>query len=855
MTLAAGTRLGPYQIVAPIGAGGMGEVYRARDTRLDRDVAVKVLPGSVASDREAVARFEREARAVAALSHPSILSLHDFGSQDGVVFAVTELLEGRTLGTLLEEGPLPPRRAAAISREIAEGLAAAHSKGIVHRDLKPENVFVSKEGHAKILDFGLARDLRVSAKEDTSAPTERPLTEPGAVMGTVGYMSPEQVRGAPLDHRSDIFSFGAVLYEMLAGSRAFRKPTAAETMTAILKEDPPELASTSGLALSLDQVARRCLEKSPDARFQDTRDLVFAIEMATEGASRPGAQQAASPNRKFPLGILAGALAVLLAAGGAWLAARKSRAPEPPRFERVTFRRGFVRGARYTPDGRSVVYAAAWDGAALKVFLKAPESPDALPIDLPSANVLAVSPAGELAIALDCQYSQNGVCRGTLARVALTGGSPREIAKGVEHADFAKDGELAIVRDMPEAGRSRLEFPVGKTLYETNGHVSFPRVSPDGKRIAFFDHALRGDDAGFVAVVDLAGKKQVLTKRFTTARGLAWSPSGGEIWFTAADAGSRTLRAVSLSATERTLYRAPGTLRLSDVSRDGKILLSRDEERNGVLGAGPGETAERDLSWLELSSLLDLSHDGKVALLNEQGEAAGPDGVLMLRKMDGSPPMRLGAGIGQFSPDGKSVFVATLSDPAAPPKILPVGPGEPVTVKVDLRETLDGGWMPDSRRLIFYGAPTPGGQPFLLLLDPATGASRRLPVEGRPLMGPGLTPDSRYIVSVAGDGSLRLCPVDGGASLPLPGIQKDEFPLRFSGDGRSLFVLLVQGTSMRLALVDLKTGARSGERVVEPADKAGLAYLRNLVISADGSAYAYQYRRWLSDLYNVEGIR
>ncbi|HKF41964.1 MAG TPA: protein kinase, partial [Thermoanaerobaculia bacterium] len=534
MTIPSGTRLGPYEVLAPIGAGGMGEVYRARDTRLDREVAVKVLPGSVASDPEAVARFEREARAVAALSHPNILSLHDFGAQAGVVFAVMELLEGRTLGTLLEEGPLPPRRAGAIAREVAEGLAAAHSKGIVHRDLKPENVFVSKEGHAKILDFGLARDLRVSAKEDTSAPTERPLTEPGAVMGTVGYMSPEQVRGLPLDHRSDVFSFGAVLYEMLSGSRAFRKPTSAETMTAILKEEPPELASSSGLASSLDQVARRCLEKNPESRFQDTRDLVFAIEMASERATRSGAQAAAS-GRKLPLGILAAALAVLLASVGAWLAASKSRPQEPPRFERLTFRRGYVRGARYTPDGRSVVYAAAWDGGPLKLFLKAPESSDALPIDLPSANVLAVSAAGELAIALDCRFSHNGVCRGTLARVPLTGGTPREIAEGVEHADFAKDGELAIVRDLPEAGKSRLEFPSGKVLYETDGHVSFPRVSPDGKRIAFFDHQLRGDDAGFVAVVDLAGKKQVLTTRFTTGRGLAWSPSGEEIWFTAAD--------------------------------------------------------------------------------------------------------------------------------------------------------------------------------------------------------------------------------------------------------------------------------------------------------------------------------
>src|SRR5262249_25077547 len=271
------------EIVAPLGAGGMGEVYRAKDPRLGRDVAVKVLPESVANDARALVRFGREAKAVAAISHPNILSIHDFASEGGVAYAVTELLEGQTLAGLLAAGALPARRSAAIAREIAEGLAAAHAKGIVHRDLKPENVFVTKDGHVKILDFGLAGELVTLGDRGTSAPTEKPLTEPGTVMGTVGYMSPEQVRGEPLDHRSDVFSFGAVLYEMLAGRRAFQKPTAAETMTAILNDDPAELPASSGLGGSLELVARRCLEKDRTARFQDTRDLVFGVEMASAG--------------------------------------------------------------------------------------------------------------------------------------------------------------------------------------------------------------------------------------------------------------------------------------------------------------------------------------------------------------------------------------------------------------------------------------------------------------------------------------------------------------------------------------------------------------------------------------------
>src|SRR5207249_3607892 len=350
-----------------------------------------------------------------------------------------------------------------------------------------------------------------------------------------------------VDHRSDVFSFGAILYEMLSGRRAFRKPTATETMTAILNEDPPELETLSGLSFSLEQVSRRCLEKSPEARFQDTRDLVFAVEMASERLGGSGAQPAAA-ERRNPRRVLPIAIALLVVAAGAWLLAARMRTSEPPRFERATFRRGYVRSARFAPDGRSIAYAASWDGSPLKLYLKPPESPDALPLELPSSNLLAISPAGELAIALDCQPTHAGVCRGTLARVSLTGGSPREIAEDVQQADFAQDGSLAIVRELPQQQKSRLEFPAGKVLYETtNGHVSFPRVSPDGKQIAFFDHPFWGDDQGFVAVVDLAGKKRVLTKRFQSMRGLAWSPSGDEIWFAGADKRARALYGVRLS--------------------------------------------------------------------------------------------------------------------------------------------------------------------------------------------------------------------------------------------------------------------------------------------------------------------
>jgi serine/threonine protein kinase/tetratricopeptide (TPR) repeat protein len=287
LPLTPGFRLGPYEILSLLGAGGMGEVYRARDSKLDRYVAIKVLPESVAADPDRLGRFEREAKAIAALSHPNILAIHDFGTQEGVSYAVMELLEGETLRGRLVAGPIHQKQVVDYALQIAKGLSAAHEKGIVHRDLKPENLFVGKDGHVKILDFGLAkRETPVDPGEQTDAATASGHTEPGTVMGTVGYMSPEQVRGRPADRRSDIFSFGAVLYEMLTGRRAFRGDTAVETMNAILKEEPPGLAgSAPEVSPALERVVRHCLEKNPAERFQSARDIAFALGEASSGSA------------------------------------------------------------------------------------------------------------------------------------------------------------------------------------------------------------------------------------------------------------------------------------------------------------------------------------------------------------------------------------------------------------------------------------------------------------------------------------------------------------------------------------------------------------------------------------------
>jgi TolB-like protein/Flp pilus assembly protein TadD len=329
MSLSAGTRLGPYEILAPIGAGGMGEVYRARDKKLDRDVAVKVLPQSVAADPDTLARFEREAKAVAALSHPNILAIHDFGTHEGTAYAVMELLEGETLRGKLDSGPIAQKQAVDYALQVAKGLSAAHEKGIVHRDLKPENLFVSKDGHVKILDFGLAKKVEaVTAEEQTSAPTGSGHTEPGTVMGTMGYMSPEQVRGLPVDHRSDIFSFGAILYEMLSGKKAFKKDTASDMMAAIMRDEPPELTQSGrNISPALDHIVKHCLEKDRDNRFQTAKDVAFNLSEQSSSSVVSGASSvhvAAPPARKSRV-LVAAAAIVVLAAVGVFLLRRPHR--------------------------------------------------------------------------------------------------------------------------------------------------------------------------------------------------------------------------------------------------------------------------------------------------------------------------------------------------------------------------------------------------------------------------------------------------------------------------------------------------------------------------------------------------
>src|SRR5438105_785618 len=543
MMLPVGTKLGPYEIAVPVGAGGMGEVYRARDTRLGRDVAVKVLPSSYSNDKERLQRFEQEACAASALNHPNILIVHDIGTHDGSPYIVSELLEGETMRQRMRGTTFAQRRAIDYASQVAHGLAAAHEKGIVHRDLKPDNIFITKDGRVKILDFGIAKLTQADAtRSQTDIPTRRVDTGPGVVMGTVGYMSPEQVRGQAVDHRSDIFSFGAILYEMLSGNRAFHGDSAADTMSAILKEDPPDLSVTNqSVPPALERIIRHCLEKNPEQRFRSAHDLAFDLEALSgiSAAAHPGAGASAAGARSArPRWLRAAgglALGLLGLAAGYALGHRKTidakRADVT--YSQLTFRQEPIFNARFSPDGKTVVYTAAPSGNAASIISLRPDYPGNSPTGRPDMALLSTSSKGDLAVLTHPRFIRHAVFLGTLARMPLEGGAPREIVDNVREADWTPDGsDIAVIREVN--GKDRLEFPLGKVLIETGGYFSNPRFSRRGDRIAFFEHPQKWDDRGSVAVIDIAnGRKTTLSDGYLAEEGLAWSADGQENLFSA----------------------------------------------------------------------------------------------------------------------------------------------------------------------------------------------------------------------------------------------------------------------------------------------------------------------------------
>ena len=853
MALTPGTKLGPYEIQSPLGAGGMGEVYRAKDTRLGRDVAIKVLPAAFSRDPERLRRFKQEAQVVAALNHPNILAIHDFGEHEGSPYIVTELLEGQTLRGWLGGGAIPSRKATDAAAQIARGLAAAHDKGIVHRDLKPENIFITRDGRVKILDFGLAKLTPEPMPDAATLPSQ---TEPGVVMGTVGYMSPEQVRGLTADHRSDLFSLGAVLYEMLSGNRAFHGETSVDSASAILHSEPQELTEINQkVSPALSRIVGHCLEKSPEARFQSAHDLVFDLEAVSETSASHSVTPLSGPRRLSRLSIgIAVVLALAILAGLAALIffvthQRLARA-RPPALHQITFRRGTVWNARFAPDGKSVLYGAAWEGNPVEIFHSSLDSPDARPLGLAGADVLSILPNGEMAVLLRRQRGPGFSFNGMLARVPVAGGVPREILDLVESADAAPDGSLAVAYH--SQGKARLEFPIGTLHFESSTWIGDVRVSPKGDMVAFVEHDDPISDNGVVRVVGPKGS-QKLTRDYSSVQGLAWSVAGDKIWYTAADSGgtARNLHVVDLYGHDRLVYRVPGTLRVQDVAKDGRILLVHEASRAGILAHVPGSSGERELGWFDWSIVRSLSDDGKRLLFEESGDAPGDQTWIYLRETDGSPPLRLGQGsYGDLSPDGKWVAVVP-SDFSNHVHIIPTGAGQERVLDVQDKKPFSVSWLPNGKQLLLRAA-APGEAPRGYLFDLDTAALRPITPEGVRPTG-GSSPDGKFVAGRRADGTTWLFPIGGGSPRPIA-VHAPEEVTSWSPDSRAVYVASTGETAVNVYRVEIDTGKRNPFTILSPSDKAGLSYMALCCVTPDGKFYAYSYNRQISELFIVEGL-
>jgi Tol biopolymer transport system component len=862
-----GTTLSHYRITARLGAGGMGEVFRAEDTRLGREVALKVLPEDFAADPERLARFEREARLLASLSHPNVGAIHDVEEVGGRHFLVLELALGEDLAERLKRGAIPVTEALPIARQIAEALEEAHEKGIVHRDLKPGNVKLTPDGKVKVLDFGLAKAFAGDAAAPSADLSESPTlahtgTQAGFILGTAAYMSPEQARAKPVDRRADIWAFGVVLFEMLTGKALFGGETITDVLAAVVREEPDWAALPPATPDAVRHLLRRCLTRDPRQRLQAIAEARIALE--APGATTPG-EGVRAPTRR---GGRRKRVAVLGAAGVGcallllgYVAGRRGPGvtadlADEVRFHRLTFRSGTLWSARFAPDGDTLVYGAAWDGDPIRLFMTRLDTPDSSPVSLPDAHLLSVSPSGELAVSLGHRFD-GFMGEGTLARAPLLGGGARPVLENVREADWAPDGSgLAVVRRVN--GRERLEFPIGTVLYQTTGWVSHIRFSPGGDRIAFADHPIWGDDVGWVSVVDLAGHKTELTPfSGQSVRGLAWSPSGEEVWYTTQEAGGvNAIRAVDLNNRRRTLFSALAHVVLYDVSRSGRLLLGQESTLRRVEARVAGSEEPRDFTLAREHSVPGfVTEDGRLVLVSELSD---PPYATYLMRADGSAPVLLGEGYGgSISPDGEWVVALT---PEEHRRLLlhPIGPGKsrevpnPSGIQADV-----GAWLPNGKLAVFGAAPGQLSRGWVLDPDGADPA-RAFSAEGvgfaRNTAWLVTSPDGAHVIASDEGGAYAIYPLAGGPPEPIPGLGERDLPLQWIDDGKALFVARDGEATWNVRRLDLATGEETPGITVPPRDAAGLR-LSMFYITRNGRYWIRGDTRLLVDLYVAEGIR
>ncbi|MCB9573379.1 MAG: serine/threonine protein kinase [Kofleriaceae bacterium] len=842
----AGRTLGPYRLDGKIGAGAMGEVWAGHDLRLARPVAIKVLPAALAASPARIRRLEAEARAAAAIAHPNVVRIYDVGRDDDVAYVVSELIDGESLRSLLDRRAVSATRARTLGVELARGLAAAHDRGVIHRDLKPENLIVTADGHLKILDFGLAK-----VAGDRGDAVDH--TEPGAVLGTAGYLSPEQARGEPADARSDLFAVGAILYELATGDRAFGGATFAERLSAVLRDRPVHLDDDA--LGDLAPLVARCLDKDPRRRFQSAGDLAFALDAApaaraaSADAGPPATAAATVSRRAFLAGTAATGLGALAAgtAVGRWLSRRPAGGRAEPGFRVLTYRHGRVVDARLTPDGGSVVYGAAWNGAPCAVFTTRIGGGGTRPLALPPADLLAVSSQGTLALALDRRYVEGASARGRLAVVPIEGGEPRVVADDIQDADFGPDGALCVVRPAG-AGGFVLEAPPGTARHRA-GWITHPRVSPDGRFIACLVHPSPYDDRGDVVVVDRAGAAapRVLSSGWTSLAGLAWARDGRALWFGGSRRGAdNAIHEVTLGGREREIAASAGRLRLHDRGDGGRAIVSHDTWRLRTIVRAPGGD-EVDLSTSDFTALGGLSADGATIALGDVGDAE-PIAGCYLRATRGDRLLRLGDGMPlALSPDGERVVAQRLDEPS---RLTIYAAREPGARRLALGPITDVAWARWRGDDVIVGGAAADRAPRLWLL---AGDRPPTPLTDEDVHGTGaVSGDGARVAFVDRAGVLRIvATTPGGAAVEVPG--------RFAGQVACTWTtgddaLLVRGVSPPIAVarVDLATGAATPYATLTPPP-VGRKGVDAVAITPDGRGHAYSWGEELSRLYAMTG--
>jgi serine/threonine protein kinase/Tol biopolymer transport system component len=827
MSLAPGTKLGQYEILSPLGAGSMGEVYRARDSRLNRDVAIKVLPKLVLSEPERLHRFEIEAKAAASLNHPNILSVYQMGTHEGSPYMVTELLEGKTLAESLRRGPLPLRQVINFGIQIAHGLAAAHEKGIVHRDLKPDNLFVTKDGRVKILDFGLAKVIPPKEAAASLAPT---VTRLGIAMGTVGYMSPEQVRGQFTDHRTDIFAFGAILYEMVMGQRTFQRATEADTVSAILNEEPPPISQLApDTPLALERVIRRCLEKNAEQRFQSASDLAFALEALSDpsvpvptGAHPiPKVESRPLPTRSFAAVLLIVIAMIALA----YFLLRPSPLPKIGNYVQLThdgqpkaligadgarlyLGMGVGSSASFSLHDIAEMSIAGGEPRKLSIMT----SPDMIPVDL--------SPDGSTLLAID---GQGAPPRGPLRSVPILGGSPRRVGDFVaETAAWSADGKMLAYTNLGELFVAKTDGTESHKLLAVQGDIKNVSWSPDASHVRFDSSETAGtvgQRLEWEVAADGTGLHRLLKAWHNPPDECCgrWTPDGkffvfqsqGQIW--ALPTGGRIFQSdpkpVALTAS-------PMSLSSPLSSKDGKKLFLIGRTYRGELMRYDAKSAKFAPYLGGISAeYLAFSKDGQWV-----SYASYPDGALWRSKLDGTDRLQLtyrpiSPVLPRWSPDGKMIlffeFGAGADKPARMYEVSPDGGTPTLVLPDDHTQQLDPNWSPDGTKIVFAGESN-NPSSAIHILDVATRKLSDVP-GSQGLYSPRWSPDGRYISAFSGDSKTLL--LFDSQTQKWNELATGSFSwLNWSHDGQYVYVLDFLGKS---AVVRIRISDHKAEQIAD----------------------------------------